>query len=167
MVSCHQQAGGAATRLIMSSLAGPGGLSEQEAAAVRRLCNDACIPAPRHPCLAATVRVRCAGTQGGLAEELAAARGEAGGGARPARERERRRGAAAGARGCVERPGLNGAGTRLHCGCVHAAAWQRRAWPLTLIEPWSTGCTATAHRSFVLGQHCLLNMNTTVATPYA
>ena len=37
MLSCHQQAGGAATRLIMSSLAGPGGLSEQEAAAVRRV----------------------------------------------------------------------------------------------------------------------------------
>lgn len=34
-LSCYQQAGGAATRLIMSSLAGPGGLSEQEAAAVR------------------------------------------------------------------------------------------------------------------------------------
>ena len=52
MLSCYQQAGGAATRLIMSSLAGPGGLSEQEAAAVRRL----------HPCPRATPawQPRCA-----------------------------------------------------------------------------------------------------------
>ena len=101
--SCYQQAGGAATRLIMSSLAGPGGLSEQEAAAVRRP-----HPCPRpRPCPSA-VRMRCTGTQGGLAENLPAARGEAGRAARPARERAHRRGAAAGARGRVERPGLNG-----------------------------------------------------------
>jgi hypothetical protein len=46
-VSCYQQAGGAATRLIMSSLAGPGGLSEQEAAAVR--CPHPC-PRPTPAC---------------------------------------------------------------------------------------------------------------------
>lgn len=106
--------------------------------------------------------VRCAGTQGGLAEELAAARGEAGGGARPARESARRRGAAAGARGCVERPGLSGAGTRLHCDCVHAEAWQRRAWPLTWIEvEW-----LHSRRSFGSGpaqEICLLY---SVSVPY-
>ena len=46
-VPYYRQAGGAATRLIMSSLAGPGGLSEQEAAAVRYP-----HPCPRpRPCL--------------------------------------------------------------------------------------------------------------------
>ena len=79
------------------------------------------IPAPAPPLPAPAVRARCTGTQGRLAENLPATRGEAGRAARPARERAHRRGAAAGARGRVERPGLNGYEGN-GCTELHAAA---------------------------------------------
>ena len=136
VLSRHQQAGGAATRLIMSSLAGPGGLSEQEAAAVRRLCNAACIPAFAPP---------LPGSHGACSVRRHARWSRRR--ARSCAKRSRRR-SAAGARESAP-PRSGGWSSRL-CGtartewswdaaalrlCARCSLAVSRAWPLTSIEP--------------------------------